>query len=162
MTSQPPYEGDRGQAPPVPDQGIAPVNVPPARAAGEEPGAVRPGDSVARPEEPAGQRPGQPAAKRSEDSAIRRSRISGTWVAIIVAAILMIFLLVFILQNLTSVTVSFLGFEGNLPLGVALLFAAISGALLVALVGGARIVQIRRRVRRAGSPKPPPGVGTAH
>lgn len=151
MTSQP-YEGERGQAPPVPDQGIPPVSVPPARAADEE----RPGDSVARPEDQAGRRPEQ--ARRSDDSAIRRSRISGTWVAVIVAAILMIFLLVFILQNLTSVTVSFLGFAGNLPLGVALLFAAITGALLVALVGAARILQIRRRVRRAGSHKPPPGV----
>jgi uncharacterized integral membrane protein len=82
-------------------------------------------------------------------SPIKRSRISGTWIAIIVAAILMIFLLIFILANLTTVTVSFLGMDGNLPLGVALLFAAIGGALLVALVGGARILQIRHRVRKA-------------
>ncbi|MBP2329836.1 putative integral membrane protein [Kibdelosporangium banguiense] len=82
-------------------------------------------------------------------SPIKRTRISGTWIAVIVAAVLMIFLLVFILENLTTVTVGFLGMEGNLPLGVALLFAAISGALLVALVGGARILQIRHRVRRS-------------
>jgi uncharacterized integral membrane protein len=34
---------------------------------------------------------------------------------------------------------------------VALLFAAIVGALLVILVGAARILQLRRRVRRANS-----------
>jgi uncharacterized integral membrane protein len=82
---------------------------------------------------------------------IKRTRISGTWIAVIVATILLIFLLVFILQNLTAVTVSFLGFSGNLPLGVALLFASIIGALLVALVGAARILQLRRRVRRDGT-----------
>lgn len=81
-------------------------------------------------------------------SVIQPSRISGTWVAVIVATIVLIFLLVFILQNLTSATVSFLGFSGTLPLGVAMLFGAIAGALLVALVGAARILQLRRRVRR--------------
>jgi uncharacterized integral membrane protein len=38
----------------------------------------------------------------------------------------------------------------NLPLGVALLLAAIGGALLVGVVGTARIVQLRRRVRNPG------------
>jgi len=91
-----------------------------------------------------------PAATAGKSaSPIKRTRISGTWIAVIVAIILTIFLLIFILANLTVVTVSFLGMDGNLPLGVALLFAAIAGALLVALIGGARIVQIRRKVRRA-------------
>ncbi|ALG15288.1 hypothetical protein AOZ06_34830 [Kibdelosporangium phytohabitans] len=76
------------------------------------------------------------------------TRTSGTWIAVIVAAIVLVFLLIFILANLTPVTVTFLGMSGELPLGVALLFAAISGALLVALVGAARILQLRRRVRR--------------
>jgi uncharacterized integral membrane protein len=84
-------------------------------------------------------------------SVTRASRISGVWIAVIVATILLVFLLVFILQNLTTVTVSFLGFSGNLPLGVALLFGAIVGALLVTLVGAARILQLRRRVHRANS-----------
>ncbi len=82
---------------------------------------------------------------------ITRTRVSGTWVAVIVAAIVLIFLLVFILQNLTTVTVNFLGFGGSLPLGVAMLFAAIAGAILVALVGTARILQLRRFARRVGS-----------
>ena len=81
---------------------------------------------------------------------IRPTRISGTWVAVIVAAVVLIFLLIFILQNLTTVTVNFLGFSGSLPLGVAMLFAAIGGAILVALVGTARILQLRRFARRVG------------
>jgi uncharacterized integral membrane protein len=82
---------------------------------------------------------------------VKPTRISGTWVAVVIAAIVLIFLLVFILQNLASVTVTFMGLSGTLPLGVALLFAAIAGALLVALVGAARIMQLRRRVRRIGN-----------
>ena len=79
----------------------------------------------------------------------RGTRTSGTWIAVIVATVILVFLLIFILANLTPVTVSFLGMSGELPLGVALLFASISGALLVALVGAARILQLRHRVRKA-------------
>lgn len=92
--------------------------------------------------------PAPPTTSKSA-SVTRRSRISGIWVAVIVATVLLVFLLVFILQNLPTVTVTFLGLSGQLPLGVALLFAAIVGALLVILVGAARILQLRRRVHRA-------------
>jgi uncharacterized integral membrane protein len=80
---------------------------------------------------------------------IKSTRISGTWVAVIVAAFLLIFLLVFVLQNLTDATIHFFGGVFTLPLGVALLFAAIAGALLVGLVGAARIMQLRRQAKRA-------------
>jgi uncharacterized integral membrane protein len=79
---------------------------------------------------------------------LRPTRISGTWIAVIVAIFVLIFLLVFILQNLADVTIHFLGAAGTLPLGVALLFASIAGALLVALVGAARILQLRRQTKR--------------
>jgi uncharacterized integral membrane protein len=65
-------------------------------------------------------------------------------VAVIVALVVLIFLLIFVLQNLAGATVYFLGMSGTLPLGVALLFAAAGGAALVALVGAARILQLRR------------------
>ncbi|GLZ33396.1 hypothetical protein Lesp02_55840 [Lentzea sp. NBRC 105346] len=78
----------------------------------------------------------------------RPTRISGTWVAVLVAIVLLIFLLVFILQNLADVTVHFLWIEATLPLGVALLFGAIAGAVTVALVGAARIMQLRRHTKR--------------
>jgi uncharacterized integral membrane protein len=63
-------------------------------------------------------------------------------------AIVLIVLLVFILENTQSVKISFFGASGHLPLGVALLLAAIGGALLVGIIGAARIVQLRRHVRR--------------
>jgi uncharacterized integral membrane protein len=67
---------------------------------------------------------------------------------VVVAVLLLVFLLVFILQNLASASVHFMGAVGSLPLGVAMLFAAIAGALLIALLGSARIVQLRHRVHR--------------
>lgn len=94
----------------------------------------------------------RPASSDTSGSTkIKPTRISGTWLAVIVAVIVLVFLLIFILQNSASVTVHYLGLSGSLPLGVALLFASVGGALLVALVGVARIFQLRRFARRAGS-----------
>ncbi|GAB2957516.1 lipopolysaccharide assembly protein LapA domain-containing protein [Amycolatopsis acidiphila] len=81
---------------------------------------------------------------------IKRTRISGTWVAVIVALVILVFLLIFILQNLATATVNFLGMSGSLPLAVAMLFSAIAGAVLVALIGAARILQLRKATKRAG------------
>lgn len=82
----------------------------------------------------------------------RPTRISGTWVAVLVAIVVLIFLLIFILQNGGNATIHFLWGEFSLPLGVALLFGAIGGALLVAVVGAARILQLRRQAKRTATP----------
>ena len=76
---------------------------------------------------------------------IKRTRTSGLWVAVGFFAVVMLLLLIFILQNTTQVSVSYLGLHGRLPLGVALLFAAVCGILLVVLAGAARISQLRGR-----------------
>jgi uncharacterized integral membrane protein len=96
------------------------------------------------------------------DAHVHRTRISSAWVASIAAAVVLILLLVFIIQNSQRVSVSFLGAHGQLPLGVALLLAAASGILLVAVPGTARIVQLRRAARKAAATPPPsPAVGPA-
>jgi uncharacterized integral membrane protein len=102
-------------------------------------GDVRPGAEEATPVRPASAKP----AGRS-----RPTRISGTWVAVIAGLLVLVVLLVFILQNLAPATVRFFGAEGNLPLAIAMLFSAIGGAVLVALIGGARILQLRKQARR--------------
>jgi uncharacterized integral membrane protein len=79
---------------------------------------------------------------------LRPTWISGTWIAVLVAIVVLIFLLVFILQNGDNATIRFLWGEFSLPLGVALLFGAIGGALLVAVIGAARILQLRRQAKR--------------
>ncbi len=81
---------------------------------------------------------------------VTRTRTGGLWTGLILSAIVLVFLLVFILQNLDVVAIYFLGFTFSLPIGVALLLAAIAGLLLVAIPGGLRILQLRRVARRAG------------
>ncbi len=83
---------------------------------------------------------------------IKRTRTSGLWVTMGCFAVVLLLLLIFIVQNGTKVDISYLGAHGHLPLGVALLFAAVCGVLLVVLAGAARISQLRtvaRRHRRA-------------
>lgn len=79
---------------------------------------------------------------------IKRTRVSGAWVALFFFAIVLLLLLIFILQNGKPVDVSYFGAHGHLPLGVALLLAAVCGVLLVAFAGTARIVQLRATARR--------------
>ena len=93
---------------------------------------------------PAG--PTQGVATPSEH--LKRTRFSGLWVGVTVAAVVLLILLVFIIQNGQSATISFFGASMHLPLGVALLLAAICGVLLVAIPGYGRIIQLRRALRR--------------
>jgi uncharacterized integral membrane protein len=99
---------------------------------------------------------GQPSAAPEQavlpQHKIKRTRISGLWVAVGFFAVILLLLLIFILQNSRTVDVSYMGAHGHLPLGVALLLSAVCGVLLVVLAGAARISQLRavaRRHRRA-------------
>lgn len=77
-----------------------------------------------------------------------RTRTSFTFQALIAGLVVLVLLLIFILENTESVKINFLGAKGNLSLGIALLLAAVGGALLVAIVGAARIGQLRLHARR--------------
>lgn len=79
---------------------------------------------------------------------IRPTRISGLWVAVAFFAVVLLLLLIFILQNAKTVDISYFGAHGHLPLGVALLLAAVCGVLLTMLAGAARISQLRAVARR--------------
>jgi uncharacterized integral membrane protein len=57
--------------------------------------------------------------------------------------VLLVAILVFILHNGQRVRVRFLMVNGTPPLGAALLFAALLGALLVLVAGAARVLQLR-------------------
>jgi len=70
------------------------------------------------------------------------------WVAAGSFALVLVLLLIFILENSRKVQISYLGAHGNLPLGVALLLAAVLGMLLVIIPGTARIIQLRILARR--------------
>jgi uncharacterized integral membrane protein len=79
---------------------------------------------------------------------ILRTRAGATWVAAAIFAAILLLLLIFILENGHTVAISFFGASGHLPLGVALLLAAVLGVLLVAIPGTARIIQLRITARR--------------
>jgi len=105
-----------------------------------------PAQSQPPPGQPA---PGQPApGKAPPPHKVRRTRVGGVWVAAALFALVLLLLLIFILENSQSVKISFFGAEGNLPLGVAILLAAVLGVLLVVVPGTARILQLRRTAKR--------------
>jgi lipopolysaccharide assembly protein A len=100
------------------------------------------------------QAPPQPPAPSSRTApapaqhTLKRTRTSGLWVAVGFFAVILLLLLIFILQNSQKVDISYMGAHGHLPLGVALLFAAVCGVILVVLAGTARISQLRTTARR--------------
>lgn len=91
----------------------------------------------------------------------QHTRLSGAWTAVVIGLLALVLILVFILQNLQSVELSFLVFHGHLPVAVALLFAVILGATIVLAFGGARIMQLRMvaRASRRRSVKASPPAG---
>ena len=107
----------------------------------EPDGEPYPGATGAGPEVPAAAPPVQTAVPP-------RTRVSGIWVASIAAVVVLLLLLIFILQNGERVKIDIFGANPTLPLGVALLLAAVLGALLVALIGVARVVQLRHTARK--------------
>jgi uncharacterized integral membrane protein len=113
------------------------------------PGAPTTGPSAGRtpPSEPVTIPDGAAASRPRARVSPGRTKIGGAWIGLILGAVVLVFLLVFILQNLEPARVQFLGMEGTLPLGIWLLFAAIAGVLLLAIPGLGRMVQWRRAGR---------------
>lgn len=64
------------------------------------------------------------------------------------ALLFLVLLIVFMLQNSTKVEFHFLGMTGTIPLGMALLTAAVGGGVVVAMAGIARVAQLRMNARR--------------
>lgn len=87
-------------------------------------------------------------AQRRPQHVIKRTRTGGVWVASVLFALVLLLLLIFILENGQRASISYFGAHGHLPLGVALLFAAVLGILMVVIPGTARIVQLRIAARR--------------
>jgi uncharacterized integral membrane protein len=109
---------------------------------------------IAAPPVPTPQPDVPPAEAIGSSSPLRRqtgpTRISAAWVGIIAGALVLILLLVFILQNTRTVKVSYFTATSSMPLGIALLLAAIAGLLLAGGIAGLRIWQLRHRLTREG------------
>jgi lipopolysaccharide assembly protein A len=76
------------------------------------------------------------------------SRIGAAHTALIAGAVVLIVVLIFIIENAHAVTITFFGAHLRVSLAVALLLAAIAGALVMAAAGTARITQLRMTMRR--------------
>src|ERR1700739_541814 len=70
------------------------------------------------------------------------TRISGARIALIAGTAALAVVWIFIIQNANAVSISFLGPHLHLPLAVALLFAAIAGALIMGAAGPARVAAL--------------------
>jgi lipopolysaccharide assembly protein A len=75
-----------------------------------------------------------------------RSRAGATWVGISIAALMLIALIVFMLQNTQPVLVTFLTMQGTVSLAIALLIAGIGVGIVALVIGTIRIGQLRRRL----------------
>lgn len=85
---------------------------------------------------------------QKEQSKVKGSFAASTWAALIVGFLLLILLIIFILQNQQPAELNFFNWSGQLPAGIAFLIFAIAGALIMALVGGWRMFELRRQVRK--------------
>jgi uncharacterized integral membrane protein len=91
----------------------------------------------------------EPAPAPARKSASPRvTRAAVIWSAVAVSLAVLVLLIIFFIQNQDMVSVKFLGWEGRLAQGVAFFIAAVGGGILVAIAGGARILQLRRTERR--------------
>jgi uncharacterized integral membrane protein len=87
--------------------------------------------------------PVQPSARPAKGT-----RISGLWVAVALFAVALVLLLVFILENSQRVEIGYFGVHGHMPLGIALLLAAVLGVVLAVIAWFGRGVQVRAAARR--------------
>lgn len=109
----------------------------------EPPQDIPPGaDTAAVPPDQGSAPPVRPAR------GVKRKRAGGVWVAVVLFALVLVLLLIFILENTQRVDVSYFGVHGHSTLGIAILLAAVLGALLVAIPATWRIVQLRMAARR--------------
>jgi len=104
------------------------------------------------PPAPAAPTPATPAQAASPATTPRRgplgSRIGTARTALIAGALVLVVVLIFIIENAHAVTITFFGAHLRISLAVALLLAAIAGALIMAAAGTARITQLRMTMRR--------------
>ncbi|WP_431234145.1 LapA family protein [Mycolicibacterium psychrotolerans] len=79
---------------------------------------------------------------------VKFTRAAALWSSLIAGLLVLTILLVFIAQNTEPTSFAFFGWHWSLPLGVAILMAAVAGGLVTVLAGAARIFQLRRAAKK--------------
>lgn len=105
---------------------------------------VAPGEAVppAVPDRPADDAPEVHAEE------VKFTRAAALWTSLILGFLILIVLLTFIAQNTATTDFTFITWHWTLPLGVAILLAAVAGGLVTALVSAARMFQLRRVAKK--------------
>lgn len=70
------------------------------------------------------------------------------WIGLVIGAIVLVLLLIFVIQNQGTASFEYFAARFELPLGVAMLLAAVAGALIMALVGSVRMIQMSLTMRK--------------
>ncbi|MFC0675950.1 lipopolysaccharide assembly protein LapA domain-containing protein [Brachybacterium hainanense] len=121
-------------------------------------GAEEPGTRRGRTADASGRTPGTAPERETrgggstEVAPEPHSLSLGLWAALILGAIVLVLLLIFVIQNNVPTAFQYFGAHFTLPLGVAMLLAAIAGGLVMGLVGSVRIIQLTwalRKLRKA-------------
>ncbi len=89
-----------------------------------------------------------PTGATPKEPAIGFTRAGALWSSLIAGFLILILLLIFITQNTAPTPFTFLGWHWSLPLGVAILLAAVVGGLITVAVGTARILQLSRAAKK--------------
>jgi uncharacterized integral membrane protein len=92
--------------------------------------------------------PPPPTGTAGKEPAVGFTRAGALWTTLSVGFLILILLLIFIAQNTDSARFAFFGWHWTLPLGVAILLAAVVGGLITVAAGTARILQLRRAAKR--------------
>jgi uncharacterized integral membrane protein len=108
------------------------------------------GPAVEPPAEPVTGPPARPSSLRVKSRAKGQpfTRVRAAWVGVWAGLVAVILLIVFIGQNTAPIHVQFLWLDGQIPTALALLIAGVGGAVIALAAGAARIVQLRRTIRR--------------
>ncbi|BBX05476.1 LapA family protein [Mycolicibacterium aichiense] len=104
-------------------------------------------ESTPNPSVPPASEPPAPGTAKAVNE-VKFTRAAALWSSLIFGLLILTVLLIFIAQNTGSTSFAFLGWHWSLPLGVAILMAAVAGALVTVLAGAARIFQLRRAAKK--------------
>lgn len=85
---------------------------------------------------------------KKPDHRIVRTGASQILTALSAFFVVLLLIVIFIFQNMGRVNISFLWMHGSVPIALAMLLSVISGALLMALAAGARVLQLRHTAAR--------------
>jgi uncharacterized integral membrane protein len=92
---------------------------------------------------------GESTKARREPIKVTPTRTSAMWLGVWAGVLVFILLIIFVAQNTASVEINFLWMSGRISLALAMLIAGVAGAVIAMAVAAARIIQLRRLVRRA-------------